>query len=104
MPPGSSFSSAVLLFFHEHSVSGGPDGMSHQMQGMMHTLPAGAHHMMSETMLRIKKQHFWFSMVGFGVAFFKFLSDGGFWQKPFVRFLWPAFISLLGIFLMLYTE
>ena len=31
---------------------------------------------MTETMLKVQNQHFWFSIAGFAVALLKFLHDG----------------------------
>jgi hypothetical protein len=77
----------------------------HDMRGMTHPMQMGAGHadQTVETMIKIKKEHFWFSIVGFGVALFKFIYDGACWKKPFVRFLWPAFISILGLLLIFYA-
>ena len=68
--------------------------------------PAGGHggHVMTETMLKVEKQHFWFSLVGFGIALFKFLYDARYWRRPFVPYLWPSFMSILGVLLIFYTE
>lgn len=69
--------------------------------------PAAAEHqghVMTETMLKVEKQHFWFSLVGFGIALFKFLQDGKYWRRPFVPFLWPSFMSILGVLLIVYAE
>jgi hypothetical protein len=75
-------------------------GMTHEMNGGMQR----GGHIMTDSMARIQREHFWFSVVGFGVALSKFIYDGKFWKKPFVRFIWPALISLLGILLILYRE
>lgn len=89
---------AVLLFFHEHGNAAGE--MAHSMPGMQHH----ATHVMTESMLKVQRQHLWFSIVGFGVALFKFISDGKFWKRSLFQFLWPACISVLGILLILYSE
>ena len=118
--PALAVFGGVLLFFHPHNADevpgksgSGMAGMSHrdmghEMPGMTHEMPAKdtgkVGHVMTETMLRIQNQHFWFSMVGFAVALLKFLHDGNFSKKPFVPYLWPSFISLLGLLLILYAE
>lgn len=80
-----------LLFFHKHSVGMAGMEMGQSMPDMNHT------------MLHIKREHLLFSILGFAVAAAKFFYDAGFWRKA-LRFLWPAGISLLGVFLLLYTE
>lgn len=87
---------AVLLFFHPHNSAG---EMTHSMPGMSH-----GSHIMTDSMVKVQREHFWFSIVGFGVALFKFLSDGKFWKRSFVPFLWPVCISILGVLLILYME
>lgn len=86
---------AVLLFFHQHG-----SAHAHSMPGMDHK----THMIMTESMLRVKQEHLWFSIVGFGIILFKFVSDGRYWKKSFVPLLWPACISILGVLLILYRE
>ncbi len=88
---------AVLLFFHHHGAAGGE--MMNSMPGMNH-----GDHVMTVSMLKIRKEHFWFSIAGFGVIIFKFLADGNFWKRAFVPFLWPVCMWVLGVLLILYTE
>lgn len=113
--PALAVFGAVLLFFHPHSVDAPTPGAGHDMAGMSHDMPGMTHgapasepqhggHVMDETMLKVQNQHFWFSIVGFAVALFKFLHDGNFWKKPFVLYLWPGFISVLGFLLIFYSE
>ncbi len=90
--PALAIFGAVLLFFHEH-------GSGHAMTGM-----DGGSMMMNERMTRIKGEHAAFSIVGFGITLFKVLSDGRFWGRKFVPFLWPICMSILGVLLILYTE
>jgi copper resistance protein D len=96
--PALAIFGAVLLFFHEHH--GGAEEMVHSMPGM----ERNGHMMMTESMAKIKRQHLWFSIVGLSVMLFKFLSDGSYWRRSFVPFLWPVCISILGVLLILYTE
>ena len=66
---------------------------------------ASAHsHEMSEGMLRVERQHLWFTVVGLGVALFKFVSDSALWRRSVALRLWPGFITLLGVLLVFYTE
>ncbi len=88
---------SILLFFHPHS--SGTDAMTHAMQGMQH--PG---HAMTGSMLTVQREHFWFSMVGFCVVIAKFLSDARVYRRAFAPFVWPVFISLLGVLLILYRE
>jgi hypothetical protein len=95
--PALALFGAVLLFFHPHG-SGAHD-MAGSMPGMHHS-----GHAMTESMRTVQREHFWFSITGFGVVLFKFLADGRFWNKPFLPYLWPACISALGVLLILYHE
>src|SRR5262245_5939435 len=121
--PALAVFGAVFLFFHDHTIDVVPSAIAqeaqagktgaaaagahagHDMAGMSHAA-AGEHggHVMDETMMKVMNQHFWFSMVGFGIALSKFLYDGKFCRKPFVPFLWPSFMSVLGVLLILYAE
>ena len=66
---------------------------------------ASAHsHEMSEGMLRVERQHLWFTVVGLGVALFKFVSDSALWRRTVALRLWPGLITLLGVLLVFYTE
>ena len=66
--------------------------------------PSAHSHEMSEGMLRVERQHLWFTVVGLAVALFKFVSDSALWRRSVVLRLWPGFITLLGVLLVLYTE
>ena len=114
--PALAIAGAVLLFFHPHTVdettpkeSAAVDPHAgHDMPGMKHDPPSNEQkhegHVMTETMLKVQYQHLWFSLVGFAIALTKFVYDGGFWRKPFVPVLWPAFMSALGFLLIFYAE
>jgi len=65
---------------------------------------AHQHHQMTPAMLLVEREHFWFMIVGFAIALFKFISDGDFWRRRFVPYLWPSGMVLLGILLTLYHE
>jgi hypothetical protein len=43
-------------------------------------------------------------IVGLAVALFKLISDGEFWRRRFVPYVWPSGVVLLGILLVLYQE
>jgi hypothetical protein len=61
-------------------------------------------HTMTPAMLLIKREHFWYTLVGLTVALFKFVADGRFWPARPVRCLWPGAMTLLGVLLILYRE
>jgi hypothetical protein len=62
------------------------------------------HHHMSPAMLLIEREHFWFMIVGLGIALFKFLADAEFLPARISAFVWPSGMVLLGILLVLYHE
>jgi hypothetical protein len=62
------------------------------------------HHLMTPAMLMVKREHFWFMIVGLGIALFKLISDSEFWRRRFVPYVWPSGMVLLGILLVFYRE
>ena len=64
----------------------------------------GHHHQMTPSMLMVEREHFWFMIVGLGVALFKLVSDAEFWHRHFIPYIWPSGIVLLGTLLVLYRE
>ena len=64
----------------------------------------GHHHHMTPSMLLVEREHFWFMIVGMGVALFKFIYDGEFWRRGFIPYAWPSGMVLLGILLVFYQE
>lgn len=65
------------------------------------------HHMMTPAMLMVNREHFWFMIVGFAVALFKFISDADLWRGRLVRsatYIWPSAVLALGVLLTLYRE
>lgn len=62
------------------------------------------HHEMSASMLMVEREHFWFMVVGIGIALFKFISDGKLLRSRFVSYLWPACMTVLGCALVVYRE
>jgi hypothetical protein len=62
------------------------------------------HHKMTPSMLLVEREHFWFMIVGLGVALFKLVSDGEIWRRRFLPYVWPAGMMLLGVLLVLYRE
>jgi hypothetical protein len=67
--------------------------------------PTSEHgHHMPAAMLVVQREHFWFMIVGFGIAIFKLLSDADFRSSRFVPYFWPSATVLLGVLLTLYRE
>jgi len=62
------------------------------------------HHKMTPSMLLVKREHFWFMLVGLGVALFKLVSDGEIWRRRFLPYVWPGGMMLLGVLLVFYRE
>jgi len=62
------------------------------------------HHIMTDSMLRVERQHMWFLTVGLSIALFKFISDGEFFRNRMVPYMWPTCMLLLGFMLVLYRE
>jgi hypothetical protein len=71
---------------------------------MTNTSSPDHHHHMTPSMLLIEHEHFWFMIVGLGVALFKLISDCKFWHRSFIPYVWPSGIVLLGTLLVLYRE
>lgn len=84
--PLTGIAGAILLLFHSHS-------------GNMQ-----APHAM-ETMLHIQKEHRWFATAGVGVSITNGLAEAGAHkQQAFFKKVWPLFLIILGILLVLYNE
>ena len=62
------------------------------------------HDHMTPSMLLVEREHLWFMIVGLGVALFKLVSDGNFWHRRFIPYVWPSGMVLLGVLLVLYRE
>jgi cell division protein FtsW (lipid II flippase) len=62
------------------------------------------HHEMSASMLMVEREHFWFMIVGIGIALFKFISDGKLLRSPVASYLWPTCMMVLGCALVVYRE
>jgi len=66
--------------------------------------PDGHHHHMTPSMLMVEHEHFWFMIVGLGIALFKLISDADLWRNRIVPYVWPAGMVVLGVLLVLYRE
>ena len=86
---------------HEHMTAMADPPMPSMAPGSEH------HHQMTPGMLMVKREHFWFMIVGFAIALFKFISDADIGRRWLVRsanYLWPGAIVVLGVLLTLYRE
>jgi hypothetical protein len=59
---------------------------------------------MSPSMGVVQREHFWFMIVGLGIALFKLLSDADLRHPRFLPYFWPSATILLGVLLALYRE
>lgn len=66
--------------------------------------PPAHHHHMTPSMLLVEREHFWFMIVGLGIALFKLISDADIWKRRFVPYIWPSGMLLLGVLLVFYRE
>jgi len=64
----------------------------------------GNHHHITLLMLLVKREHFWFMIVGLAVALFKLVSEGEFWRRRFIPYVWPSAMVVLGVLLVPYRE
>jgi hypothetical protein len=62
------------------------------------------HHVMTASMIRVEHEHFWFMIVGLGIAMFKLVSDGEFLRNRIIPYMWPACMTVLGLMLVFYRE
>ena len=53
---------------------------------------------------KIQREHLWFAVVGFCIAFFKLLHDAAPRPVRIRKYLWASSVVLLGLLLLLYTE
>jgi len=81
------------------------NGSDHEQHDKEISTPAQHHdHHMTASAMKVEREHLWFVMVGVAVAVFKFLRDGNFWKRPLAAFVWPGFMSVLGLLLVVYKE
>jgi copper resistance protein D len=82
--PVVAMGGAVLLLFHHHGGMHGPDAM--------------------QTMVRVQQQHKRFAEAGAGAAIAKGLAEtNARWYGLFSK-IWPLFMIVLGVMLLMYTE
>ena len=82
--PVLALGGAIMLLFHHHGGMHGPDAM--------------------QTMVRVQHQHLRFAGVGAGVAVAKGVADTSEKWRPVFDKVWPLFMIVLGVLLLLYTE
>ena len=93
--------SAIPMDYSSTNYSSMPIGKD---QPITSTQPFGHHHRMTPSMLMVEREHFWFMVVGLGVALFKLIADGKLWHRRFIPCVWPSAVVLLGVLLVLYQE
>ena len=62
------------------------------------------HHLMTESMVRVERQHLWFVVIGLAIAVFKFISDSELFRHRLIPWMWPSCTMLLGLMLVFYRE
>jgi hypothetical protein len=72
--------------------------------GPIDTPMPGHHHHMTPSMLLVKREHFWFMIVGICVSLLKLIADSEFSRRHFIRYTWPSGMVLLGLLLVFYRE
>lgn len=92
----------IYLFFHKH----GGLAAQHMMQQMSDPAIASNPTMKSlmASMILVKHEHLWFSILGFGLAAAKLLSDGGLLKGRLGATLWSLFAIAFGLYMFGYTE
>jgi hypothetical protein len=83
--PGVGLVGTLLLLFHSHS------GEAHDGAGM-------------KLMAHIQVQHSWYAVVGAGVVLAKGMSEVRTRHQSVFGSIWPIFLVILGVSLVLYTE
>jgi hypothetical protein len=88
----------------DHSGMNMDAGVEHSAMHMEEHGSDGHHHHMTASMLMVEREHFWFMIVGIGIALFKFLGDANFFRTKFFAYAWPSCMVLLGALLVMYRE
>jgi hypothetical protein len=78
--------------------------MDGDAMSMSESPDTGHHHHMSPSMRVVQREHFWFMVVGLGIALFKLLADADLRYPRFLPYYWPIATILLGVMLTLYRE
>ena len=88
----------------DHSAMGMDNSQMTMAVPAGNSVSASHHHVMTESMLRVEREHMWFLLVGLAIGLFKFISDGEFFQNRIVPCMWPTCTVLLGFMLVFYRE
>lgn len=86
----------AYLFFHKH-------GGGH-MAAMSQTASDPSMEQMMASMKTVLHQHMWFSILGFGVAGSRLLSDAQILKGRWAGILWTVFAIALGVYMTRYVE
>jgi len=97
--PALAVFGGIYLFFHSH----GGEGMA-QMMADPAMASSPAMKTMMDSMVLIKREHAWFSILGFGLAAAKLLGDSGKLKGRLGATLWSPFAIILGIYMMGYRQ
>jgi hypothetical protein len=62
------------------------------------------HHLMTDSMLHVERQHLWFMIVGLAIGLFKFISDSEIFRSRVIPRVWPSCMVILGLMLVFYSE
>lgn len=100
--PALAVFGGIFLFFHKH----GGAAMANMMEQMKDPAVAASPAMqrMMASMDVVRREHMWFSLMGFGLAAAKLLGDTGRLKGRLGAVLWAVFAVLLGIYMIGYTE
>jgi hypothetical protein len=100
--PSLAIFGGIYLFFHKHGGLQMQQMMQHQSDQSMTSNPAMTS--MLSSMRRVKHEHLWISVYGFGFAVTRLLADTGVLKGRLGATLWPIFAMALGLYLTGYTE
>ena len=100
--PALAVFGGIYLFFHKHGGLQTQQMMQHQSDQAMASNPAMTN--MLSSMRRVKHEHLWISICGFGFAITRLLADTGVLKGRLGAILWPIFAMALGLYLTGYTE
>ncbi|MGH9747541.1 MAG: hypothetical protein ACRD59_15710 [Candidatus Acidiferrales bacterium] len=82
--PVVAMTGSIMLLFHHHGGMHGPDAM--------------------KTMMSVQHQHLRFAKAGAGAAVTKGIAESSTKLYGFFSRIWPLFLIVLGIMLLMYTE
>ncbi|HEY6972109.1 MAG TPA: hypothetical protein VJA94_23055 [Candidatus Angelobacter sp.] len=105
----SGATSAEAAPVHQHGVNGLYDSSSGatptaHADTFSTAQPHSHEHGATGPAAKIQREHGWFAVAGFCIAFFKLLYDAARPPAPVRRYLWASSVVLLGLLLLLYSE